>query len=75
MQEFKINKETIDDIKFLVAKKSNQKLHNKLRNLHYADIAEILSKISTEEGTYLIKLLDSEKTADVQVRKVQHIVV
>ena len=64
MQEFKINKEAIDDIKFLVKKKSNQKLHNKLRNLHYADIAEILSKISTEEGTYLIKLLDSEKTAD-----------
>ena len=64
MQEFKINKEAIDDIKFLVTKKSNQKLHNKLRNLHYADIAEILSKISTEEGTYLIKLLDSEKTAD-----------
>jgi len=64
MQKFKINKEAIDDIKFLVTKKSNQKLHNKLRNLHYADIAEILSKISTEEGTYLIKLLDSEKTAD-----------
>ena len=64
MQEFKINKEAIDDIKFLVTKKSNQKLHNKLRDLHYADIAEILSKISTEEGTYLIKLLDSEKTAD-----------
>ena len=64
MQEFKINKETIDDIKFLVTKKSNQKLHNKLRDLHYADIAEILNKISTEEGTYLIKLLDSEKTAD-----------
>ncbi len=64
MQEFKINKETIDNIKFLVTKKSNQKLHNKLRDLHYADIAEILNKISTEEGTYLIKLLDSEKTAD-----------
>ena len=64
MQEFKINKEAIDDIKFLVTKKSNQKLHNKLRDLHYADIAEILNKISTEEGTYLIKLLDSEKTAD-----------
>ncbi|MDG2147760.1 MAG: magnesium transporter [Flavobacteriaceae bacterium] len=64
MQEFKINKEAIADIKFLVTKRSNQKLHNKLRDLHYADIAEILSKISTEEGTYLIKLLDSEKTAD-----------
>ena len=64
MQKFKLDKNGIDYIKFLVNDKSNQKLRNRLRNLHYADIAEILSKISTEEGTYLIKLLDSEKTAD-----------
>ena len=64
MQEFKIDKDVIDGIKFLVKKKSDQKLHGKLKDLHYADIAEILSNISTEEGIYLIKLLDSEKTAD-----------
>ena len=64
MQKFKLDENGIDYIKFLVNDKSNQKLRNRLRNLHYADIAEILSKISTEEGTYLIKLLDSEKTAD-----------
>ena len=63
MQEFKIDKDVIDGIKFLVKKKSDQKLHGKLKDLHYADIAEILSNISTEEGIYLIKLLDSEKTA------------
>tara|TARA_B100000614_G_C14558115_1_gene496241 strand:+ start:681 stop:2039 length:1359 start_codon:yes stop_codon:yes gene_type:complete len=64
MQEFKIDKDVIDGIKFLVKKKSDQKLHGKLKDLHYADIAEILGNISTEEGIYLIKLLDSEKTAD-----------
>ena len=64
MQKFKLDENGIDYIKFLVNDKSNQKLRNRLRDLHYADIAEILSKISTEEGTYLIKLLDSEKTAD-----------
>jgi len=64
MQKFKIDKEGIDRIKILVKNKSNQKLHDKLKDLHYADIAEILDKISTEEGTYLIKLLNSEKTAD-----------
>ena len=64
MQKFKIDKDVIDGIKFLVKKKSDQKLHGKLKDLHYADIAEILSNISTEEGIYLIKLLDSEKTAD-----------
>ena len=55
MQKFKLDKNGIDYIKFLVNDKSNQKLRNRLRILHYADIAEILSKISTEEGTYLIK--------------------
>ncbi|MAS29290.1 MAG: magnesium transporter [Flavobacteriaceae bacterium] len=64
MQKFKLDENGIDYIKFLVNDKSNQKLRNRLRDIHYADIAEILSKISTEEGTYLIKLLDSEKTAD-----------
>ena len=64
MQKFKLDKNGIDYIKFLVNDKSNTKLRDRLRDLHYADIAEILSKISTEEGTYLIKLLDSEKTAD-----------
>ncbi len=64
MQKFKIGSEGIDQIKVLVKNGSNQKLRNKLKDLHYADIAEILDKISTEEGTYLIKLLNSEKTAD-----------
>lgn len=64
MQKFKLDKNGIDYIKFLVNDKSNKKLRDRLRDLHYADIADILSKISTEEGTYLIKLLDSEKTAD-----------
>ena len=32
---------------------------------HFADIAEIIDELSVEEATYLIKLLDSEKTSDI----------
>ena len=35
-----------------------------LKDLHYADIAEIINELSTDQATYLVKLLDSDKTAD-----------
>ncbi len=34
-------------------------------NYHHADIAEILEELNSDEATYIIKLLDSEKTSDV----------
>ena len=40
------------------------RLRKKLKDLHYADIAEAIYELSTEQATYLVKLLDSEKTAD-----------
>ena len=34
-------------------------------NYHHADIAEILEELNSDDATYIIKLLDSEKTSDV----------
>ena len=64
MEEFKINKETIKRIENLVEKKNNALLLKSLSKLHYADIAEIVQELSIEKATYLIKLLESDKTAD-----------
>jgi magnesium transporter len=33
--------------------------------VHYADVAEVLDEVSFEEAIYIIKLLDSEKTAEI----------
>ena len=33
--------------------------------VHFADVAEIIDELNEEEATYLIKLLDSDKTSDV----------
>ena len=33
--------------------------------MHYADVAEIINELNEEHATYLIKLLDSDKTSDV----------
>jgi magnesium transporter len=64
MQRFEINKTVIDSIQELIEKGADAKLRVKLKDFHYADIAEIIYELSTDQGIYLIKLLDSEKTAE-----------
>ena len=64
MPKFEISKSGIDAIKELINKGSDVRLRKRLNDLHYADIAEVIYELSTEQATYLVKLLDSEKTAD-----------
>ena len=64
MQRFEINKIVIDSIQELIEKGANAKLRVKLKDFHYADIAEIIYELSTDQAIYLIKLLDSKKTAE-----------
>ena len=65
MSNFQIHKDFITAIKILIAEESNIKLRIKLKDIHYADIAELVNELNPDQGTYLIKLLDSEKTADI----------
>ena len=64
MPNFEIDKTGIKFIKELIDGGSDKKLRSKLKDLHYADIAEIIYELSTDQATYLVKLLDSDKTAD-----------
>ena len=64
MSGFEINSESIKKIKSLVKRKNNKLLKKDLSKLHYADIAEIVELLSIENATYIIKLLESDKTAD-----------
>ena len=64
MPKFEIDKTGINFIKELIDGGSDKKLRSKLKDLHYADIAEIIYELSTDQATYLVKLLDSDKTAD-----------
>nr|WP_299382755.1 magnesium transporter [Allomuricauda sp.] len=65
MTPFKLTDELIADIKLLIADKKNSALRQMMAEYHYADIAEIAEELNVEEATYLIKLLDSEKTSDI----------
>jgi len=63
--QFKISPELIEKIEFLVEQQNDKELLLHLEDLHHADIAEILGELNLDEATYIIKLLDSEKTAEV----------
>ncbi|MEM7484218.1 MAG: magnesium transporter [Bacteroidota bacterium] len=65
MTPFKLTDELIADIQLMVSEKRNTDLQSMMGEFHYADIAEIAEELTVEEATYIIKLLDSEKTSDI----------
>jgi len=64
MANFQIDKARLQEIRSLIEAKENKKLQKQLHKLHYADIAEIIQELSKEEALFIVKLLDSTKTAD-----------
>lgn len=63
--QFQLTKEFIEKVEFLIEEKNNQELLLHFEDLHHADIAEIIDELNLDEATYIIKLLDSDKTAEV----------
>jgi magnesium transporter len=63
--EFKISKELIQELEQLILNKNDQQLEVLLSDMHHADIAEILDELDFDEATYIFKVLDSEKTAEI----------
>ena len=63
--EFKVSKELIQELEQLIQSKNDQQMEVLLNDLHHADIAEILDELDIEEATYIFKVLDSEKTAEI----------
>ena len=63
--EFKISKELIQEIEQLIINKNDRQLEVLLNDMHHADIAEILDELDFDEASYVFKVLDSEKTAEI----------
>lgn len=64
MANFQLSEALISEIKERIVAGEDQKLVKQLQTFHYADIAEIIEELDLDEALYLIKLLDSEQTAD-----------
>ena len=65
MEEFKISKELIKQLEEFIQSKNDQQLEVLLNDMHHADIAEVLDELDFDQATYIFKVLDSEKTAEI----------
>lgn len=65
MTPFKLTEELLAEIVELIDTKKDAALQTLLEEVHYADVAEITNDLNVEQATYLIKLLESDKTSDV----------
>lgn len=63
--EFKISRELIEQIQLHIESKSDRDLELLLKDMHHADIAEILDELEFEQASYVFKILDSETTSEV----------
>lgn len=64
MTPFKLTDELIEQIEGLIESQKDKDLRLLMKEFHYADVAEIANELEEDQATYLIKLLDSEKTSD-----------
>ncbi len=64
MATFQIDTPFLEQLKALILKQEGAKLKRKFKPVHYADIAEIIELLTLSEATYVVKLLDSETTAE-----------
>jgi magnesium transporter len=64
---FEITKELLENVALFVQNGNDNALNELFKEMHHADIAEILEDLSFEESVYIIKLLDSETTSDVLI--------
>ena len=65
MKTFELSKEIIQEISQLISDKKNKEIKKRVREIHYADLAEIINELNFQQSIYLIKLIDSDKTSDV----------
>ena len=65
MSTFKLTDQLVAQIEHLIEEGRNKDLIDLLNDLHFADIAEIVHELNQDEATYIIRLMDSEKTSDI----------
>ncbi|MDB4134478.1 magnesium transporter [Flavobacteriaceae bacterium] len=63
--KFELTDLLINQVIDLVDSNQDALLLVKLNELHHADIAEILEELNVDQSTYIIKLLESDKTSEI----------
>ena len=55
---FEITETLIEELNGFIDSKDDKAVLEQLKDVHYADIAEILDDLNLDQATYVIKLLD-----------------
>ncbi|MGV7105426.1 magnesium transporter [Flavobacterium sp. U410] len=63
--EFKISRELIQELEVLIQENKEQEVFHLLKDMHYADVAEIMEELDDYGAIYIFNTLDSEKTAEI----------
>ncbi len=61
---FQLTSEFVQHIEHLIAQRDGLGLKEHLKEYHFADIAEILEELKSDDATFLIKSLESEITSE-----------
>ena len=62
---FEITTDFLENLSNLIAVNNEKAIISLFKEVHYADIAEVLEEVNFEEAIYIIKLLDSQKTSEI----------
>jgi magnesium transporter len=62
---FQYSQELINQVSLLIQQNDEKAVVDLLKDLHYADIAEILDELNTYEATYVFNSLDTEITSEI----------
>lgn len=65
--QFQLTDEFIEQVENLIADNNGEALKEIFKDFHFADIAELLDELNTQEATYIVKLLDSEVTSEILI--------
>lgn len=62
---YEITEEFLENLSRLINSNNDKAITALFKEVHFADIAEILDEVNFDEAVYIIKLLDSEKTSEI----------
>ena len=61
---FQLSTEFLEDLEQLIAQKKRKAIRKRFEGFHFADVAEILEALDSDQATYLIKSLQSDLTSE-----------
>ena len=65
--QFELTKDLLADLRKWIGEGKDSAIHEFTKDLHPADVAEIINELPTQEGVYLYRILDEESAADVML--------